>query len=505
MSTEFQQYSIENQSAAIERYASIHGLAIVKRFVDKGRSGLTIARRAALRSLIAEVETGAAEFEDILVYDVSRWGRFQDVDESAYYEYVCKRAHVRVHYCVEPFSNDDTLASTLIKSLKRYMAAEYSRELSKKVFAGQSRLVELGYRQGGRPGLALRRLLVDHDGNAKGVLGAGERKALQTDHVILVPGPEGEIATVREIFDLFTDQLKPPGEIAEILNERGLRTDLGRPWTRTVVYDLLTNPKYIGSNVSNRISRKVGERRRMNPASMWIRRDGAFQSIVAVAKFMRAQEIVRHRAEQAATDQQLLDRLRDLWSRAGKLSSRVIEEDKASPSASTYRHRFKSLNNAYSLIGYRTARTYTDETMGRALKQRRHNLCVEIKSHLQANSVTVEDLKADRLLRVGGQFTMVVYLAPCRRQSGRSDFWSVRVDHPTLANLTVIARLQPGNREMFDYLFLPDYEPHTQRLFLLERPGKLESCRFRKLNDLLGLVKRYALALEQRSRLGKHK
>ncbi|MEO6246527.1 MAG: hypothetical protein ABIQ12_13930 [Opitutaceae bacterium] len=27
-------------------------------------------------------------------YDVSRWGRFQDADESGYYEYICKRAGI---------------------------------------------------------------------------------------------------------------------------------------------------------------------------------------------------------------------------------------------------------------------------------------------------------------------------------------------------------------------------------------------------------------------------
>ena len=78
-----------------------------------------------------------------------------------HYEYICKRAHVRVHYCVESFTNDDTLSSTLLKTLKRSMAAEYSRELSGKVYAGQLRLIELGYRQGGHPGYGLRRLLVD--------------------------------------------------------------------------------------------------------------------------------------------------------------------------------------------------------------------------------------------------------------------------------------------------------------------------------------------------------
>jgi hypothetical protein len=34
----------------------------------------------------------------ILVLDVSRWGRFQDIDESAYYEFLCRRAGMQVGF-----------------------------------------------------------------------------------------------------------------------------------------------------------------------------------------------------------------------------------------------------------------------------------------------------------------------------------------------------------------------------------------------------------------------
>src|ERR1700761_9198231 len=170
MSTNYQRYSIENQAAVIAAYAQLHGLKIVRTYRDAGESGLKLKNRAGLAQLLDDVQSGCAGFHHILVYDVSRWGRFQDIDESAHYEYLCKRAHVRVHYCVEVFNNDNTLYSTLIKTLKRSMAAEYSRELSAKVFEGQVHLIELGYRQGGHPGLGLRRLLLDHNGKAKGLL-----------------------------------------------------------------------------------------------------------------------------------------------------------------------------------------------------------------------------------------------------------------------------------------------------------------------------------------------
>jgi hypothetical protein len=130
MSTEHQQYSTENQADMIARYSESHRMEIVKTYADHGRSGLSLAGREGLTRLLRDVETGVADFAAILVYDVSRWGRFQDADESAYYEYVIKRAGIRIHYCAEPFENDGSLPSSLLKTLKRTMAGEYSRELS---------------------------------------------------------------------------------------------------------------------------------------------------------------------------------------------------------------------------------------------------------------------------------------------------------------------------------------------------------------------------------------
>lgn len=71
-------------------------MEIVQDYSDHGRSGLNIAGREGLNQLMADVEAKRTNFTSLLVYHVSRWGRFQDVDESAYYEYVLKRAGIRV-------------------------------------------------------------------------------------------------------------------------------------------------------------------------------------------------------------------------------------------------------------------------------------------------------------------------------------------------------------------------------------------------------------------------
>ncbi len=84
MSTDHQKYSTENQADAIRHYAATRGIEIVRTYADAGKSGLKIEGRDALKRLIDDVQTGAADFTMILVYDISRWGRFQDADESAY-------------------------------------------------------------------------------------------------------------------------------------------------------------------------------------------------------------------------------------------------------------------------------------------------------------------------------------------------------------------------------------------------------------------------------------
>ncbi len=152
MSTEHQQYSTNNQADKILEYAQRRNIEIVRTYADEGKSGLLLGGRASLQKLIADVETGVADFTLVLVYDVSRWGRFQDADESAYYEYICKRKGIAVAYVAEQFENDGSPVSTIVKGVKRAMAGEYSRELSAKVFAGQCRLIELGFRQGGPAG-----------------------------------------------------------------------------------------------------------------------------------------------------------------------------------------------------------------------------------------------------------------------------------------------------------------------------------------------------------------
>ena len=210
-------------------------MQITKDYSDAGKSGLNIEGREALAQMIQDVQDGKINCSSILVYDVSRWGRFQDADESAYYEYICRRAGVAVHYCAEQFENDGSPVSTIVKGVKRAMAGEYSRELSSKVFQGACRLIQLGYKQGGTAGFGLRRMLIDQSGERKAMLKIGEQKSIQTDRVVLVRGPDEEVKIVRWIYQTFIDDGKNESEIAKSLNAQGVVTDFGRAWNRATV------------------------------------------------------------------------------------------------------------------------------------------------------------------------------------------------------------------------------------------------------------------------------
>ena len=280
MSTEHQQYSTENQADRIRDYAKHNNIDIVRTYADEGKSGLNIGGREGLQNLIADVRAKETDFELILVYDVSRWGRFQDADESAHYEYTCKQAGIKVIYVAEQFENDGSPVSTIVKGVKRAMAGEYSRELSAKVFAGQCRLIELGFRQGGMAGYGLRRVLLDQSGQVKAELKRGEHKSLQTDRVVLRPGPEDEVLIVRQMYSWFVEQGFVESEIASRLNAMGILTDLGRHWSRGTVHEVLTNEKYIGNNVYNRRSFKLKRERVVNPPEKLVRKEEAFPAIV---------------------------------------------------------------------------------------------------------------------------------------------------------------------------------------------------------------------------------
>ncbi|MDR7048618.1 DNA invertase Pin-like site-specific DNA recombinase [Duganella sp. 3397] len=53
-------------------------------------------RTKASQQLLADVAAGGTDFPVLLIYDVSRWGRYQVADEAGFYEFICRSAGIRV-------------------------------------------------------------------------------------------------------------------------------------------------------------------------------------------------------------------------------------------------------------------------------------------------------------------------------------------------------------------------------------------------------------------------
>ena len=488
MSTDHQKYSTENQLDTIRRYADQRGYTIVRIFEDSGRSGLRMDGRDGLKSLMLEVQSGTAEFQAILVYDVSRWGRFQDADEGAYHEHICSRAGIPVHYCGEQFDNDGSIGSILLKNVKRVMAGEYSRELSVKVFAGQCRLIEHGFRQGGPAGFGLRRLLIDEDRNPKGELGRGDRKSLQTDRVVLTAGPLEEIEHVHSIYSMFVEEGKTEREIALALNQRGIMSDLGRPWTRSAIHQILTNEKYIGNNIFNRVSFKLKKRRVVNRPDTWVRADGVFPSIVDRALFERARAIIDQRGNHYS-DEELLSLLQTVLDEEGSLSGLIIDERDGMPSSSLYRHRFGSLVRAYSLIGYAPDRDYKYIEINRHIRESFPGLLAEIVAGLGSAGGSVVCDPVSHLLTVNREFTASIVLARSIETKTGSLRWQIRFDTGLAPDVTVAVRLDHSNEQPLDYYILPSIDMNASRIRMAEDNAfSLDAYRFDSLNFLYSMA-----------------
>lgn len=493
MSTEHQKYSTENQADAIREYAARRGFEIVRTYADAGKSGLSLEGRDALKQLIADVEGKLADFSTILVYDVSRWGRFQDADESAYYEYVCKRAGITVQYCAEQFENDGSPVSTIVKSVKRAMAGEYSRELSAKVFTGQCRLIELGYRQGGPPGYGLRRRLIDQSGAFKSELARGEHKSFQTDRVVLVPGPSGETETVRWVYRSFVEEGRSEREIAGLLNSKGVATDLGRSWTRGTVHQVLINEKYVGNNVWNKSSFKLKKKHVRNSPDMWIRSEGAFEGIVDRLLFDAAQTIIRDRSLKLSNDQ-MLESLQALLASRGYLSGIIIDEADQLPSSSAYQNRFGSLLRAYQLVGFTPDRDFRYIEINRGLRSLYPGVVADTIAGIEnAGGHVVRDPATD-ILTISGEFTVSLVIVRCRQTDAGSLRWNIRFDTGLSPDVTIAVRMDPSNQHALDYYLLPSLDMSAARLRLAEHNGvSLDSYRFETLEPLFGMAARVQL------------
>lgn len=493
MSTEHQQYSLDNQSGFIHEYAEKKGFTIIHTYNDAGKSGLNLSGRPGLKALLDDVINHKINVSVLLVYDVSRFGRFQDADEAGHYAHLLKIHGVNVIYCAEPFSSEHSELQMLGLSFSRYGAASYSRNLSEKVFLGQVNLIKRGFHQGGMAGYGLRRLLIDEKRTPKGMLEFGQRKSIQTDRVILVPGPQDEIDVVHQIFNMFVDEGKPELVISSEFNRKRIIAENGTAWTRAKIHQILTNEKYIGNSVYNRTSFKLKQQHVINPEEQWVRFDGAYEPVVSLEKFHLARAIINARSLVLSEDD-MLEKLRSLLLKKGRLSGLIIDEEELLPSSSVYRSRFGSLLRVYHLVGYNPKTDYSWLETNKHLKGISAEITDTVIQNIYHSDGWVSDSPDAGVLKINDEFTLSLQAVRCQRTSPQSLRWRVKLNNLISPDISIAARMDSLNQSVIDYYIFPSIDAVLSSQYLKEQnPFSFEMYRFDSLDPLYQLVRRITL------------
>jgi hypothetical protein len=308
-----------------------------------------------------------------------------------------------------------------------------------------------------------------------------------------MPGPDEEVKTVRWMYQAFATEGKLETEIAATLNAQSIKTDFGREWNRGTVHEVLINEKYIGNNVYHRTSCKLKKKHVNNPPDKWVRKEGAYQGIVERDIFLRAQEIILARS-QKLTNEEMLEKLRELFTQHGRISGILIDETEGLPSSAAFGHRFGSLINAYKLIGYDPGIDFSFIEENRRLRKMRPDIVASVRQKIMELGGTAIMDDATDLLLVNGELRVSVVLCRHTSTAAGSSRWLIRLDEGLKPDITIAARMDFTNHGIQDYYLLPGIDMTWENLRVAEANGiYLDTYRCDNLDYFFSLMERINL------------
>lgn len=288
-----QENSVPLQRDFIHELLQKHDVEIIHEEADEGVSGLT-ANRPGFNRLFKDwvLNPSAPQFDYVVVYDVSRWGRFEDADEAGYYEFQCKQGGKEVVYARRGFSTEEQRGMSQVQTaFERWMSFQYSKKLSEDVIRGCLEISSQGYSVGGQAPYGLARMLLSAgDRKPIRIMQDGEHKSVANERITFVPKGDHTTAAVVRIFDLFSLESLDPQEITETLNEEGSVSANGTAWSKGKVLRILSNSAYKGTLIYNKTWGRLHKKKRENPLSQWVVCDNAFEAIIDPERFDRVQE-----------------------------------------------------------------------------------------------------------------------------------------------------------------------------------------------------------------------
>jgi len=370
-----QENSCEIQEERCRDFAEKNGFEIVAVYADRGKSGLNAEGRPEFQALLERVKTDNS-FQYIIVLDISRWGRFQDIDLSGHYETICKQYGKEVIFVSHGIIEKDPkrkLLHQLHKDIDRFQAAEYSETLSEKTKAGAIKVAQQGYRPGGSPPYGMRRVMLDEQKKRDRVLDPGQRKGLQNGRTILEPGDQVMQAIIHEIFELFVEKDYSERQIAGHLNSKGIPSPGGVVWSPGTIRKILGDEQYAGSVVYNKTSGPLKSKPKPNPPEAWIVTPGSYESIIERELFEKARNKILERRRQFSAEE-IQRVLKTVFDKYGLLTASLIRVEENTLTQQHIRKTFGSIPEAFQTFYPEVIETIKDSVFKEIAQEARNVL-----------------------------------------------------------------------------------------------------------------------------------
>jgi DNA invertase Pin-like site-specific DNA recombinase len=309
-STEKQEDSPEQQKKEIQVYADRHGIEMVDWVEDFGKSGTTFDRRPGFMKLVRRTEEGP-NFNTIICYDESRFGRAQDASETFSQRHFFRTHGVEIELVKTTVDKKSKIAN-LATHLEIWQAGTYSENLSALTLRGAKN--NRGYSNGGSAPYGFKRIAINLKTGAERELQTGEWCNSGQEKVKWVLGDPKEVKIVREIFEKRSLGIGCL-PIARELNARGVPCpkrgrwrNLDQKWSVVTLRTIIENPTYYGAWVYNRnsMSRIQATERELDPKydlryphwkndrTEWVVEEGSYDAVVPKEVWERVNIIHQH-------------------------------------------------------------------------------------------------------------------------------------------------------------------------------------------------------------------
>lgn len=254
--------SFEAQKSFFVEYAKNNNMNLIHIYADEGITGTSKKNRTEFNKMMSDSEEKI--FDCVLVKDVSRLAR-NTVDFLQSIRKL-KSLDINVKFVTANMETLDGGEFTL--TMLAALAQEESANMSKRVKFGK----KINAEKGKVPNLCF-----------------GYIKTKGDYFNLQINKEEAEI--VKEIFDLYVNQGYGSHKISKILNDRGLTSKRGVPWSTTAVSRLLKNKIYAGYVINGKTEVKdfIEKTRSLKDESQWIETEKPELQIIPLELWEKAQ------------------------------------------------------------------------------------------------------------------------------------------------------------------------------------------------------------------------